>query len=183
MKLQLCCAYGAKCITLPLAIVVLCLFGLALSGHSGIFREFQVALLSLQWMLLVCLAVWCGTFLFLTFSRKDLPLVGLLLIAIVLYYINYAASSRATDAIIFLAGMTVGRGARFALMGDGRWKIGDRENSFEIVDRKSAIVNFLLGLIVLLAFSAWWHLETPGYYYQGSRWTGLWDNPNIYGML
>ena len=54
-------------VTMLLAIVAVCLFGCVLNSQSGIFREFQMALLSVQWMLLVCLVVWCCTFLVLTF--------------------------------------------------------------------------------------------------------------------
>ena len=93
-------------VTLLLAIAVLCLFGQALNSHYGIFREFQEALLSLQWMLLVCLTVWCGIFLFLTFSRKDWPLIGLLVIAIGVYFIG-TADHPAADAIILLTGVTL----------------------------------------------------------------------------
>jgi hypothetical protein len=179
-------------VTLLLAIVALCLFGQALSGHCGIFREFQAALLSMQWMLLVCLSIWCGTFLFLTFSRKDWLLICLLLMAIVHYFTGPAEFSRAADAVILLAAATLGRGARFALNEEGRMKneeieVGKQKaesgNIPEIVNCKSAIVNFLVGLIGLLAFASWWHLEVAHNFYPGTRWTGLWNNPNIYGML
>jgi prepilin-type N-terminal cleavage/methylation domain-containing protein len=183
MKLQLCRAYGAKYIALPLAIVVLCLFGQALSSQYDIFRELQAALLSVQWVLLGCWAIWCGTFLFLMFSRKDWPLIGLLLIAIVMYFIGYTESWLATDAAILLAGVTLGKGTRFALKADSRWKIENGKTNSEIVNRKSAIVNLLVGLIGLLAFSSWWHLEMKNHCYLGPRWMGLWNNPNIYGML
>ena len=98
-----------------LAIVAVCLFGCVLNSQTGIFQEFQTALLSVDWMLLVCLAVWCGTFIFLTFSREDWPLIGLLLISIIAYFIGEAAASRAADALILLAGVTLGSGARFLL--------------------------------------------------------------------
>ena len=169
-------------VTLLLAFVAVCLFGYVLNNQSGIFREFQSALLSLQWMLLVCLAVWCGTFIFLTFGLKDLPLIGLLLIAIAAFFIGYALSLQPTDAVILLAGVTLGRGARFLLNEEGRMKNEECESILEIVNRKSAIVNFLVGLAGLLAFSSWWHLAATGSYH-GPRWMGLWDNPNIYGML
>jgi hypothetical protein len=92
-----------------LAILSVCLFGYVLHYESGIFREFQAALLSAQWMLLVCIAVWCNSFIFLTFSRSDLPLIGLLLIAIAAFFIGYAASLWTTDAIILLAGVMLGK--------------------------------------------------------------------------
>ena len=165
-------------VALLFAIVSICLFGYVLHSHSGIFREFEAALLSVEWMLLVCLAVWCGTFLLLTFSLKDLPLIGLLLIAIVAFSINYAASSRAADAVILLTGVTLGKSAFVLLRRDkGGYTIP------EIANRKSPIVNFLVGLVMLLAFSSWWHLDMSANFYHGPRWMGLWDNPNIYGML
>jgi hypothetical protein len=37
-----------------LVVVSVCLFGHVLNSQSGIFRELQVSLLSLQWLLLVC---------------------------------------------------------------------------------------------------------------------------------
>jgi len=101
---------------LLLTVASVCLFGYVLCFQNGIFREFQAALLSVEWMLPACLAVWCGTFLFLTFNRKDLPLIGLLLIAIAAFFIGYAATSRETDAIILLACVTLGKGMRFALL-------------------------------------------------------------------
>jgi prepilin-type N-terminal cleavage/methylation domain-containing protein len=192
MKLQLWRTAGAKVmerffrlikIALPLAIMSVCLFGVALNSHGEIFREFQAILLSVQWMLLVCLAVWCGSFIFLTFTWNDLPLIGLLLIAIIMYFIGYAWDSTLTDAIVLLAGVTAGRGTQFLLKADGRWKMEDGENNSKIVNRKSAIVNFLVGLVMLLAFGSWWHLDMLSSFYHGPRWMGLWDNPNIYGML
>jgi hypothetical protein len=183
VKLQIGRAYGANSevmesfyrlitIALPLAIVSACLLGYVLHSQSGIFREFQAVLLSVQWMLMVCLAVWCSTFIVLTFSLNDLPFIGLLLIAIAAYFIGNIASWQTADATILLAGITLGKGTRFALMEDGRWKMED-----------SGLVTFLVGLIVLLAFSSFWHLDMTNNYYHGPRWMGLWDNPNIYGML
>ncbi len=182
-------------VTLLLATVCVCLWGYVLNSQSEIFREFQAALLSVEWMLLVCLAIWCGTFIFLTFSRKDWPLIGLLLTAIFAYFVSYAGSSRAPDAIILLAGVTIGKGTQFLLKADGRCKmedgkrtIGDEVTSLTSKHRNkletSYVVSyFLIGLVVLLAFSSWWHLDVAHNFYPGTRWTGLWNNPNDYGML
>ncbi len=202
MKLLICRAHGAKRevmeiffrlikIALPLVIVIVCLFEYVLHSQSGIFREFQAALLSADWMLLACLAVWCGTFVFLTFRMKDLPLIGLLLIAIAAYFIGYAEASRATDAVILLFGVTFGKGVRVLLSSNSRRELAPTESP-EIKNQESGIgqsgltsaATFLIGLVALLAFSAWWHLEVMKHFYPpGMRWTGLYDNPNIYGML
>jgi O-antigen ligase len=153
---------------LLLVIVSICLFGYALNYQSGIFREYQAALLSVSWMLLICITIWCGIFLFLTFRTNDLPLVGLLLIGIFAYFIGYAAGLWTADAIVLLIGVALGKGARFFL---------------EVGSQKSKVRSFSAGLVVLLAFSSWWHLDVSHNFYPGTRWTGLWDNPNTYGML
>jgi O-antigen ligase len=181
MKLQTDRACGTKYIALPLAIVVLCLFGQVLSSHYNVFREYQATLLSADWVLLASMAVWCGTFIFLTFNWKDWPLIGLLAIALAANFIGQAASPR-TDQIILLAGMTLGNGTHFLLKTDRMWKLEDWENSSEIVNLKSAILILSIGLIGPLAFSSCWHLDMVGAYH-GPRWMGLWNNPNIYGML
>jgi hypothetical protein len=160
-----------------LAIVFLCLFGFILNRHSDIFRGFETALLSPQWLLLACITAWCGTLIFLTFSMNDLPLIGLLLIAVAMYFISYVESSSATDAIMLLAGVTLGKSAFALLRGDkGR-------NDAACFIRRSSLVTFLVGLVVLLVFSSWWHLNLSNNYYHGPRWMGLWHNPNIYGIL
>jgi len=200
MRLQLWCAYGAKVmekisklikIALPLAIVSVCLFEYVLYSHSGVFREFEAALLSVQWMPLVCIAIWCGSFILLTFSLKDWLLIGILFIAIAAFFIGYVTSSRAADAIVLLAGVMLGRGTQFLLKGGNQptltpslsYPMGEGENSSTHVTRHSSLVTFLIGLILLLAFGAWWHLDVAHNFYPRTRWTGLWDNPNVYGML
>jgi O-antigen ligase len=159
-----------------------CLIEFMLHRQSGIFREYAAVFLSLQWMLLACLAIWCGTFLFLTFSLKDWPLMGLLLIVIIFYFVGYSVYP-SRDALTLLAGVTLGRGASFALKEDGRWKMEDGKNKLAIRHPQSAILIFLTELVLLLAVAAWWRLDMSDSYYHGPRWMGLWDNPNTYGML
>ncbi|MGB8168802.1 MAG: hypothetical protein WCF18_14995, partial [Chthoniobacteraceae bacterium] len=166
---------------LYLAIVAFCLLGVMLHCQSNFFQEYETALFSLQWVVFLCIAFWCGLFLLLTFSLKDLPLIGILTISIVMFCVSNAASRSAEDAIIFLVGVALGKGTRFALMEDGRWKMEDGENNLES-GKTSEFRIFLVGLVGLLAFASWWHLDLPGTYH-GSRWMGLWNNPNIYGML
>jgi hypothetical protein len=184
--------FQLKKVALPLAVVSVCLFGYFLNSQSEIFLEFQAALLLVEWMLLVCLAIWCGTFIFLSFCQKDIPLIGLLLIAIAVYFIGYDASSRATDALILLAGVTMGKGTAF-LLNSGKLSpltpalshpMGEGEYNPARVTRRPSLVTFLVGLVMLLAFGSWWHLDVANNFYPaGVRWTGLWDNPNVYGML
>jgi len=167
-------------IALPLAMVSVFIFGSVLHSQGEIFHEFQAALLSVQWMLLACVAVWCGSFVFLTFKLNDLPLIGLLLISIAAYFIGYAASSQAMDATILLAGVTLGKAARFFIGDEVTSLISKPGNQSET---PYVVSYFLIGLLMLLAFSSFWHLDMSANYYHGPRWMGLWNNPNIYGML
>ncbi len=168
-------------LALLLTIVAVCLFEFVLDRQSGVFRELELALLQTQWMLMVCVAVWCGTLLFLTFSLKDLPLIGLLIIAIVAYCISRAEDRPATDAVTLLFGVTLGKGMRFALQ-SGKWK-AESGNSPVLDTRHSTLDTFLFGLVLLLAFASWWHLDMTDNFYHGPRWMGLWNNPNDYGLL
>jgi hypothetical protein len=162
-------------VTLLSVVIAFCLFGQAVSSYYYSFHEFVAVLLSFQWILLACFAVWCGSFIFLTFSLNDLPLIALLLIAMAAYFIGYTESSRAADALILLAGVTLGKSAFVLLRRD--------EGGAAHFTRHSSLVTFLVGLITLLVFSSLWYLDMPGNFYHGSRWMGLWDNPNDYGML
>ena len=175
-------------VALLLAIMPFCLFGFVLNRQSNTFCESEAALLSLQWMLLACLAVWCGTLIFLTFSRNDWPLISLLLIAITAYFIGYATQS--VDAIILLAGVTLGKfafvllrrdegGAKAILWLKAKGEM-PKEDQFRTQNLEFSI--FLVGLVLLLTFSSWWHLYAMGAYH-GPRWMGLWNNPNDYGLL
>jgi len=171
-------------VTLLLGVISVCLFGYVLNFQSGVFHEFQIALLSAEWMLLVCIAVWCATFFFLTFSLNDLPLIGLL-IAIAAFFV---VSRPAMDAITILAGVTLGKGMRFALESGKRKaenppSAGCGARSGEFRTPNFELQTFLVGLIMLLAFASWWHLDMTNNFYHGPRWMGLWNNPNDYGLL
>ena len=155
-----------------LILVNFCIFELILYRESVFFREYEWAFLSIQWMPL-CIAFWCGCIFLLKFNLYDLPFIILLGIAFVVYFIGYSTSP-SFDVIKLLFGGALGKGVAYSLKG-GKWEVKIIQNA--------VIRAYLFFIVILLAFSAWWHLETPGYYYQGSRWIGLWDNPNIYGML
>jgi O-antigen ligase len=181
---------GTK-VVLLLAIVALCLFEYSLH-QSTVFREFEAAFLSLQWMLLICLAAWCGTLLFLTFALNDLPLIGLLLIALLAYFVGYAASP-IKDALTLLTGVTLGKAARVLLSGSSRPIFSDtRASGRHLAPTKrseidqsgfTSAVTFFTGMIGMLAFASWWHLDLSNNFYHGPRWMGLWYNPNDYGLL
>ena len=159
---------------LLLVVLSFFLFGYLLHWQNGFFRAVEAVLFQTQWMILVCLVVWCMAIFFLTFNLNDLPLIGLLFIASFAYLIGYTTSQSAADIIILFFGITLGKGAAILII-NSKWRT-----------RKGIICkvqNFLVGLVLLLAFSSWWHLGTTHTSYHGPRWMGLWDNPNTYGML
>jgi hypothetical protein len=176
--------------TFLLAIISLCLFEFVLHRQGGIIYEFETSLLQMQLVLLVCFAVWCGSLLFVTFRLNDLPIIGLLLIALTAYCISILESQSATNAVTLLAGVTLGKGALVLLSCSIRHESASTEEP-ETGDQKSncgqngltSSGSFLIGLIVLLAFASWWRLDMSANDYRGPRWMGLWNNPNIYGML
>jgi len=170
------------------ATVSVFLFGCFLSNLSEICCEIQEAFLSSQWMLLVCLCFWCCTLIFLTFSLKDWWLILFLLGALGAFFINFAMVQSAIDAVILLTGITFCKGAKL-LLKSGNISNAEAKitiNQIELQESKvqsSDTRKFLIGLIALMTISAFWHLEAANRFYPGTRWTGLWDNPNIYGML
>jgi O-antigen ligase len=155
-------------ITVLLLLLAFCFFENFLQRQIPLFQEFEITILQMQMMILICLAVWYGFLLFLTFSLNDLLFIGLQVISISVYLIGYATTWRKPDAISLLAGAMLGRGTQFCLE--------SRKPHVEIG-------KFLTGLVILLAFSSCLHLDISGKFYTGPRWTGLFENPNIFGML
>jgi O-Antigen ligase len=153
-----------------------CLCEFVLHHQSSIFRGFEAAMLQTKWGLLVWLALWCGIFLFLTICPNDLPLIGLLLIALVAYFFD-----NSLGAIVLLFGVTLGRATPVLLNKEAQDVLALPVST--LVTRHSPLLTFLFGLIMLLAFASWWHLDMTNNFYHGPRWMGLWDNPNTYGML
>jgi O-antigen ligase len=114
-----------------------------------------------RWMTFVLVCIWCVALIFLTFHRNDLWLIGLLLIAIFAYVTNYKRAAWDPSAITLLIAVVVGKGIPL------------------LQCRKLTIVC----LIALLAIASFWHIESTSGYYHNPRWMGLWEDPNVYGML
>ena len=161
---------------LLLLFTVPCLFEVLLHRQSETLRECEAALLSLQWMFILCLAVWCSALLLWTISLNDVPLIGLVMVAIVTHIVCRTVHP-ATDAPNLLFGLSLGKCAFILLRRD------DGRNSGAFDTRYTSLVTYLVGLVVLLAFASLWHLDITNNFYHGPRWMGLWNNPNDYGML
>jgi O-Antigen ligase len=60
---------------------------------------------------------------------------------------------------------------------------GDPSTDIVAIDEEANNGNFIIGLVILLALSSWWHLNLSLNIYYRLRWMGLWNDPDIYGML
>jgi len=167
-------------LALTMIVVFVCLYEYVLDSQCNEFREIEAALLSLKLMLLICLIVWCAFCFVLTFMHSDLPLIILLLIAVGAHFIT---DTPALGVLILLTSVTLSKGVRVLLdVSSRRESASTRESRIDPNDLTS-IGKFLIGLLLLLAFGSWWHLDVALDFYPGTRWTGLWNNPNSYGML
>ena len=167
-----------------LVIVAICICEAFLNRAFTLFNDLEIALLSYTSLVLICLSVWCIFLLFVTFELGDLPLVGLFFLAMLAYPSSPAFAWREPEVFTLLAGAIVGRGARLLLQkGIGRSHTMTISRTCSEVDLKGTqLANFLYLFLGLLLFSSCWQFKISNYYH-GARWMGLWDNPNIYGML
>ena len=138
-----------------------------------------------QWMVVVCLAIYFVTFLFIEqrlegkrrWWRLDNPnvwLLGLIVIGALRYAFDYERASRATEFVGLVAGIVFGQGAMIWV----RWP--------QDVGEKARRMLWLLGTFAcLLAGVALWQPAGEGtFQYRGQpRWNGAWVNPNTYGLL
>ena len=187
-------------VALLFAAVVLCLITNALGGHSGPSNLLStIAVLfsrsDTQWLFYIYILVWCVCFVLLLFSTEDILLIGLLLVGGFFYAVKYPTAFRSMEALVFLCGITLGKAAKFvfkpraeaqglkAESPNSRRQKGECKKMQGMKIANGELRMFLFGLAVLLAFASWWHLKVMHNFYPGTRWTGLWDNPNTYGML
>jgi len=152
--------------------------GSALSEFTAILLDPET-----QWMAYLCLGIYFTTFLFFRWrtsssfwrgANPDLWLASGLVIMAVIYAIHQVSS---TQAFTFLAGAVLGHGMTFWADFDfhnSKWKI---QNWFGVL-----VVSIL---VIFLAWASVWHTGA-GYtfeYRSKPRWSGPWDNPNIFGLL
>jgi O-antigen ligase len=108
----------------------------------------------------------CNTF------NPNLWLAALVLLALLPYALAYGVASRSLQIPLLMTGIVFGK----AIATWARWRSDEIE--WHTV--------FLVGsLVCLLAASALWQPErATGFQYHGIiRWNGVWDNPNLYGLL
>jgi O-Antigen ligase len=170
--------------------------GTALRGITAVLRDSET-----QWMVFVCLGIYFTVFCFLR-SHSDAIPVGraspqagslaasphhrfyfipafwlgcTMFISAILYTIHYSPS---TPALTLLAGAVIGQAFAIWVDFEARSQKSGVGISFEI------LVVYLL--VVSLALVSTWPSYTGSFYFKyhsHARWSGPWDNPNIFGLL
>ena len=137
----------------------------------------------MQWILVQCLG--CYFIMLLILERSLLPhntgwrlgaanlwLGALVMLAFARYELASETASQSTQVPIFFASVIFGKGISVW----ARW----RSDEFE---RRVIFLNILL--VCFLAGAALWQPKTTleFQYHNTPRWSGIWDNPNLYGLL
>jgi len=156
--------------------------GSVLRSAAAILRNSE-----LQWSIFLCGTVYFAFFMLLR-SRQSvlvslgarppaLWLLGLLILETFAYAFNYSSSAASTQALTLLAGAILGIGVNLWMGSEGRINREEGQTVLEL------LVVFML--VVLLEVASVWNLDSGRIFeYRGhTRWTGPWDNPNIFGLL
>ncbi|HLX72688.1 MAG TPA: O-antigen ligase family protein [Verrucomicrobiae bacterium] len=104
----------------------------------------------------------------------DLLLVVLLVIASIAYYLHYETAVGAGQSLIFFTSVALGTAVRVY---NTRPPCSYRSGSVQ----SRIVASLILALVIACAFHPDKILVFN--YVERSRWTGPWDNPNIYGLL
>ena len=148
---------------------------------------------STQWRLVLCLA--CYFILLLLLERRfrrsprpearekkwlfhrnmfspDLWLTASVLLALLRFALEYDTASHSIQILILMVGIVFGK----AIATWARWRSDE-------IERRAVFL--IRSLVCLLAASALWQPEkSMAYQYHGiPRWNGVWDNPNLYGLM
>ena len=148
--------------------------------RTEVFATFQSA--ELQWMILGCISVYLIGFVWLprtfnqSYAGKGVLSVGMALYGSIaaVYAANYTEASKGTDALLLVFGITLFFGLRF-------WRVVEANRC-----RRFNVTGVSLGLTLLLLSIAvvWESASLQSFQYRGqTRWSGLWNNPNTFGVL
>ena len=152
------------------------------SAFGSILREVAAAFrdAGTQWIVFLCLGVYFVVFNLLRFQvaarlfwrlhNPDLWLAAALATGSLVYALNYSVAAASTQALMLLAGATLGQVV--AVWSEWRPHKGTRHR-------------LLLMLVALLVVGALWHPDAGrDFAYHGyARWIGPWNNPNLFGLL
>lgn len=130
-------------------------------------------------------------------ANTDFWLVGFVGLVLLRYAFAYETASRSLSPLVLLAGIVFGKGVALWGAWEPRLKVkGSGLNLGEGSNAESPPINFqpstlnkaraiLTVLVLLLACASQWQPDHGmEFQYRGQRrWTGAWDNPNLYGLL
>ena len=141
---------------------------LVFQNHNGHWQIFSALALNA--------ALWAGVPVFLNWRRtgqrpsvSDWALFGLIGLTVAHYAGRYATAAGATEPLLILAGIWVA----------GVWRVVGSLQS-----PRRFWPAFWVGAFGLAAVSLWhWPLFQVFHYREAHRATGLWNNPNTYGLL
>jgi len=168
------------------AILFFSLFGAYFSARSSYIQYLLESISNVvraprwQWIVVLCIA--CNVVLALRASflmrrgkfwpveSRELWLAIFLLISLGMYAANYPVAVRSAQMLVLLFGILLGR--LLAI-----WVHTASHGRF--------LFFIMIFLLMLMSFMAsLWHGVDKDFEYLGrSRWTGPWDDPNLYGML
>jgi O-antigen ligase len=149
-------------------------FALSETFLAGQFRgllQVELLLWDVQWAVVICLSIWCATVFFLARSPGNLPLIGLLFVAVVRCFSQQNAWP-VVNITPLLTGVLLGKGIVLVL----------NAGSKETFRPAPVAVDFLFWLFACLAFFSTWHLGVNNIY-GFQRPSGIWFDPNIFGSL
>ena len=107
-------------------------------------------------------------------ANPSLWLTGVLVLGALVYAFNYSDAAQSTQALMLLAGASLGVGARV-------WSVWRQRSSYGGSMGRLIVATLI---VLLLAASLWPPEWSPTFALRGyARWTGPWNNPNIFGLL
>ncbi len=153
---------------------------------------------AIQWMLAFCLTIYFVIFLILErragsdtprlrFTNQNLWLAALVLLALLQYALAYGTASHSIQLLVLMTGVVIGKAILTWIRREGRAtpstpdSPGEKSGAYEVT-RPTLL---LVILLALLAASALLQPERSMrlQYHGVSRWSGVWENPNLYGLL
>jgi len=175
-------------VVLPI-VVAICLLGNFTAGNIAPSRDIVGDVLSVvrehgaQWILELGVVLSCVIFILLQnrqtagtfwdFDARDLWLVGIAVIGL-LGYFSYRTYLESFQAFTMFAGMALGKGTSL-------WTSW----AAKLCQLRVGNLTSIILLIIICNSGTWiiWPLGTIYQYQEQMRWSGIWENPNIYGLL
>lgn len=152
--------------------------GSIISEVAAVLRDAET-----QWMVFLCLGSYFLGFVLVQsrhnpqmcwgLDKPNIWLTGTVVIAVASYALHYSTASKSIQALTFLFGAVLGQSV-------AAWSVAQKPGN----KLRSMFVIVVLLIGFLSVASVWKTDSRPDYQYRGqTRWTGPWNNPNLYGLL